>query len=103
MKRNDIYWCDLPYYSENIMTKTRPCIIVSNDAANQSSTAQVIPLCSNRKRLDLPCHVMTRHGIARVENIITIDRDCVIDYFGTLDDKDVLQINISIMRQLGIL
>ena len=79
---NNIYWCDLPKYSNTILYKRRPCIVISNDIQNKGSkTVNVIPITSNLKRTDLPCHVMVdtghEYGMAKAEQILTINKESV--------------------------
>lgn len=104
VRYGDVCWCDLPTYNEFILNKKRPCLIISNDFHNQgANTVQVCPLTTSMKRMDLPCHVHTRFGILRIEQILTIGKDTVGRRMGTLSDAEMRQVKTSLMIQLGIL
>lgn len=105
---NNIYWCDLPKYSNTILCKRRPCIVVSNDIQNKgSTTVNVIPITKNFKRVDLPCHVMvyTGHerGMAKAEQILTINRENVKWHIKELDRKEVKEVRCALLTQIGII
>lgn len=104
IKRGDIYWADLPYNQKYVITKKRPCLVVSNDKANVgSSTLQIVPMTSSSGRMDLPCHVQTYHGVALCEDIMTIDRNKLCDYMSTLDKRDMRKVDTGLLIQLGFI
>lgn len=105
---NNIYWCDLPKYSNTILCKRRPCIVISNDIQNKGSkTVNVIPITSNLKRVDLPCHVMidTGHecGMAKAEQILTINRENVKGHIKSLDWQEAKEVKRALLTQIGII
>lgn len=105
---NNIYWCDLPRYSNTILYKRRPCIVISNDIQNKGSkTVNVIPITSNLKRVDLPCHVMidTGHecGMAKAEQILTINRENVKWHIKSLDWQEAKEVKCALLTQIGII
>lgn len=105
---NNIYWCDLPKYSNTILYKRRPCIVISNDIQNKGSkTVNVIPITSNLKRVDLPCHVMidTGHGcgMAKTEQILTINRENVKWHIKSLDWQEAKEVKCALLTQIGII
>lgn len=57
MRRGDIYWVDLEPVEGSEANKTRPAVIVSNDAANQTAertgrgVVTVVPVTSNTHRV----------------------------------------------------
>ena len=105
---NNIYWCDLPRYSNTVLCKRRPCIVISNDIQNKGSkTVNVIPITSNLKRIDLPCHVMidTGHecGMAKAEQILTINRENVKRHIKSLDWQEAKEVKRALLTQMGII
>lgn len=104
IRYGEVHWVDLPTYSEFVLTKNRPCVIVSNDFNNYgSSTVQVVPITSSEKRADLPCHITTEYGMVKCENIMTVDRNAVGNKMGTLNEVELRQLKTAIMTQLGII
>jgi mRNA interferase MazF len=57
MRRGDVYWVDLEPVKGSEADKTRPAVIVSNDAANRAaersrrSVVTVVPITSNIDRV----------------------------------------------------
>ena len=105
VNRGSIHWCRLPMYSLNILTKTRPCVIVSNNINNEgSATINVIPITSRERRVDLPVHVeIENSGTAMVENILTIDKSDVGDFIRHLNYKERRNIEIALLIQFGVI
>jgi len=50
-KRGDVYWVRLDPTDGKEINKTRPCLIVSSDIANQSELIVVAPITSNVERV----------------------------------------------------
>lgn len=50
-KRGEVYWVRLDPTDGKEMNKTRPCLIISSDIANQSELVVVAPITSNIERL----------------------------------------------------
>lgn len=105
---NNIYWCDLPRYSNTVLCKRRPCIVISNDIQNKgSTTVNVIPITSNLKRTDLPCHVMVdaghEYGMAKAEQILTINKENVKWHIKPLDRREAKEVKCALLTQIGII
>lgn len=105
INRGSVHWCRLPMYSLNILTKTRPCIIVSNNKNNEGSgTVNVIPITSKERRVDLPIHVeIDNGGTAMVENILTIDKADVGDFIRHLNFRELRDVEIALLIQFGVI
>ena len=102
-----VYWVRLKDdYSNNVLNKNRPCVLLSNDINNNngSNTVQIAPITNNMKRLDIPCHVKINNGVVHIENIMTVDKDSIIDEANiTLTWRDVSNIKKSILTQFGFI
>ena len=81
IKRGDIYWAKLAEQKDsNVICKTRPVIVVSNNTANRfSPILSVVPITGQKKKT-LPTHVeISGYGlpgtsIALIEQVICIDK-----------------------------
>lgn len=102
--KGEIYWCSLPHYSSSVLKKDRPCVVISNNKANEGSyTVQVCPITTNNKKENIPCHVKTRYGMVHLENVYTIDKEQVKDLKGRLNWQEMRQLDTSILIQFGII
>lgn len=106
MKRGEIYYIDIPFYTGCEMTKNRPGIIVSCDALNNAgSVVTVVYLSASPKRVS-PGHVAIqsshRPSTAMCEQIYTIDKSRVGSYVGELTEVEMEQVDIAIRRTLGL-
>ena len=105
IKRGDIYWYeyDGAYMSEQ--GGMRPCVIVSNDKANEHSPIiTAVPLTSARKK-HLPTHALLRIGkvsVALCEQIYSISKDRIGDYIATCTEKEMRWIDQCLQIQLGL-
>ena len=69
MTRGDIYYADLAPVVGSEANKRRPCLIVSNDAANRTaSTVTVLPITSNVQRIH-PFEVLLEAELERPSKI----------------------------------
>lgn len=103
--RGDVYWCDLPAYSKTILTKTRPCLILSNDIANiGSNTVIICPLTRRLKKPELPCHVVLNdYDMVKLEQILTIEKASIHGYVKTLSYKEMRAVNAALLIELGFI
>lgn len=106
MKRGEIYYIDIPFYTGSEITKNRPGIIVSCDALNNvGSLATVVYLSASPKRMS-PSHVEVyssyRPSTAMCEQIYTIDKSRIGNYVGELSQDEMEQVDAAIRRTLGL-
>ena len=106
MKRGEVWWVefDPPIGSE--IGKTRPAIILSNDAANRNlSRVVVIPLSSNVARLypgEALVTVAGRQSKAMADQIMAADKARLKDRVGTLSRADMAEVEEAIKVHLGL-
>ena len=86
--------------------KTRPAVIVSNDASNGAmSRVQVIPVTSNTSKLyvfESRIEVKGAQGKAMADQIMTADKQRLKKRIGKVSPSEMLGIERAIKIQLGI-
>ncbi len=88
------------------MRKTRPAIIVSNDAANHhANRVQVVPLSSKTGKL-YPCEarvvVEGKESKAMADQIMTVSKERLTDRLGLLSADEMRGVEMAIRIQLGL-
>ena len=78
MKRGEVWWVDFEPALGSEVRKTRPAVIVSNDASNGAmSRVPVIPVTSNTSKLyvfESRIEVKGAQGKAMADQIMTADK-----------------------------
>jgi mRNA interferase MazF len=106
MKRGEVWWVDFEPAVGSEVKKTRPAIIVSNDASNGAmSRVQVIPVTSNTSKLyvfESRIDVKGAQGKAMADQIMTADKQRLKKRIGKVSPSEILGIERAIKIQLGI-
>ena len=106
MKRGDIWWVDFEPATGSEVKKTRPAIIVSNDASNGAmNRVQVVPVTSNTSKLyvfESRIEVKGTQGKAMADQIMTADKQRLKKRIGKASPAEMLGIERAIKVQLGI-
>jgi mRNA interferase MazF len=111
MKRGDIYFANLDPTIGSETKKTRPVLIVSNNAANKTSTViTVIPLSSQIARV-FPFEVLlkatqtglTKDSKAMAQQIRTLDRQRLgARRSGLVDAQQMVTVDAALRLHLGL-
>jgi mRNA interferase MazF len=110
MRRGDVYWVNLDPVVGSEVGKSRPAVVVQNEAANRSSaTVTVIPLTSSTGRV-YPFQVLVPAGEAGLphaskalcEQVRTLSRNRLTERIGSLPDQRLEQIREALDRHLWI-
>lgn len=107
MKRGEIYYI---YHRNTVgseIAKGRPAIIVSADNLNATSEVVEVVFLTTKPKKDLPTHVgINATGItstALCEQVTTVSKTLVGDYFGECSKDEMYGIDRALMRSLGVL
>lgn len=114
VRRGEIHWVERPadtYGSE--MQKSRPAVVVSNNAQNETSPTIQVVYMTNQPKTDLPTHVKlnkTSNGKSEgstvlCENIYTISKQRLQEgysYGARVSDEDMEAIDNALIVALGL-
>jgi mRNA interferase MazF len=106
MKRGDVWWVEFDPSVGSEIRKTRPAVIVSNNAANRNLLrVVVIPLSSNTTRVypgEALITVDGKQGKAMADQIMAADKIRLKTQLCTLSKADMLTLEQAILVHLGL-
>jgi len=106
MKRGEVWWVNFEPSVGSEIRKVRPAVIVSNNSANTHlNRVQVIPLTSNTGKCYPSEAVVTLNGIenkAMADQMATVDKQRLQNLVGSINNKDMKQVERAIKVQLGL-
>ena len=106
MRRGEIWWVEFDPSVGSEIRKTRPAVIVSNDAANRNlARVVVIPLTSNTGRQFPGEAIVTAVGQsskAMADQIMAADKLRLKSQLGALSKSDMLAVEDAIKVHLGL-
>ena len=106
MRRGEVWWVDFEPAVGSEIKKTRPAVIVSNDASNAAmSRVQVVPVTSNVTRLyvfEAPVRVRGVTGKAMADQVMTADKQRLKKRIGKVSRTELLGIERALRMQLAL-
>ena len=106
MKRGEVWWVEFDPAVGSEVRKTRPAVIVSNDAANRNlARVVVIPLTSNTGR-QYPGEALVwvdgQSSKAMADQIMAADKARLKSQLGVVGKADMLAVEDAIRVHLGL-
>lgn len=106
MKRGEVWWVAFDPAIGSEIRKTRPAVIISNDAANRNlARVVVVPLTSNTEHLypgEARVMVAGQPSKAMTDQIMAADKARLKDRLGLLSKADMLALESALLVHLGL-
>lgn len=106
LKRGDVWWVSFGPSAGGEVRKTRPAVIVSNNAANAVlNRVVVVPLTSRTGKVypsEVLVHVEGRESKAMANQITTAARERLQNRMGVLSPADLRAVEDAILLHLSI-
>ncbi len=112
IERGEIWWASLPDPHGAEPGFRRPLLVVQNNAFNRSriQTVLAVVLTSNLRLVEAPGNVLVpkklsslpRDSVANVSQLITVDRDFLIERVGKLRGHAIRAVNAGLRLVLDL-
>lgn len=109
-RRGDIFFADLSKAGNGSKRGSRPVIVIQNNKGNINSGSVIVAIITSVDKRPLPTHVHlgVRHGLKKpstavLEDILTIDKQFLLNYLGTVINTDAeRELDRAICVSLGL-
>ena len=106
MKRGDVWWVEFDPAIGSEIHKTRPALILSNDAANRNlARVVVVPLSSNTQKIypgEALVTVAGQSSKAMADQIMASDKSRLKSQLGSVSKADMQAVEDAIRVHLGL-
>ena len=106
MKRGEVWWVSFDPSLGGEIKKTRPAVIVSNDASNRAlNRVQVVPFTSNTQKV-YPCEALVTvknvKSKAAADQLATVSKSRLQNRVGKLSKANLVAVGQAIKVQLAL-
>lgn len=105
-KRSEVYWVSFDPAVGGEIQKTRPAVVLSNNAANEFlNRVIVVPITSNVQRLypgEARIRLNGEERKAMADQMTTASKERLKNKMGQLSSDDMQQVELAVLLQLGI-
>jgi len=106
MRRGEVWQVNFAGSLGGEVRKTRPAVIVSNNAANQhANRVQVVPFSSSTGKI-YPCEAMVKvdglESKAMADQVTTVTKERLLKILGLLSPHEMHKVEMAIRIQLGL-
>lgn len=106
MKRGEVWWVSLDPALGSEVRKTRPAVIVSNDASNKIlDRVQVAPVSSQTAKI-YPCEALItikgKHNKAMADQLRTVSKQRLSEFIAKLHPDEMAALDRAIKLQLAL-
>jgi mRNA interferase MazF len=105
IERGEVYWVNFDPSLGGEIQKTRPAVVLSNNAANHVlNRVQVVPITSRTDRLYPGEAYIDLNGERRkamADQLTTVSKQRLGRKLGAVDSEDMAQVEAAVMLQLG--
>lgn len=110
IKRGDIYYADLNPTVGCEQGGVRPVLIIQNNVGNHFSPTVIAAAITSRRKKDMPTHVLLDEEGTRLfadsrimlEQVRTIDRERLKEYFGSANAATMQYVDHAIAVSFGL-
>jgi mRNA interferase MazF len=106
IERGDVYWVNFEPSLGGEIRKTRPAIVLSNNAANQAlNRVQIVPITSKIDRVypsEALVEVRGEKRKAMADQLTTASKQRLGSKLGTLSFEDMVRVEAAIAVQLAL-
>ena len=106
MKRGEVWWVNFDPSLGGEIKKTRPAIILSNDASNKHlNRVQVVPLTSKLGKLfpsEAYVTVGDKPSKAMADQVTTVSKLRLLNPVGSLSHSDLAAVESAVRNQLSL-
>ncbi len=106
MKRGDVWWLEFDPAIGSEILKTRPALILSNDAANRNlARVVVVPLSSNTQKIypgEALVTVAGQSSKVMADQIMASDKSRLKSQLGSVSKADMQAVEDAIRVHLGL-